>query len=270
MTTCFVMQVFDGNGPYDRRFDETFSPAIKRGGANALRADKILGTKPVIEKIEAAIRDCTIAFAEITENNSNVFIELGYALSLDIPLVMVCDKTKRATLPFDISHRPVIFYKTESQGNFEELAKGIETSVAAALHEAATKRSMRPADTVSLRSSDGLKDRILLEVLESEIGNPQGLPAYVLKRALSADGVTERLTSLAALALTRDGLIESTAFEDRDGDGYMTYKLTESGKDLLLSRYAEIKQDEEAKQRPNRMATRSSPFVPDVDDDIPF
>lgn len=77
MATCFVMQVFDG-GAYDRRYEESFAPAIKEGGAVAVRSDKLLGTKPVIEKIEGSLRSATIAFAEISEDNPNVFVELGY------------------------------------------------------------------------------------------------------------------------------------------------------------------------------------------------
>ena len=136
--TCFVIQVFD-NGPYDRRYEETFAPAIASGGASAVRADRILGSKPIIEKIEGALREATVAFAEISENNANVFIELGYALAIGIPLVMVCDKAKRPTLPFDIGHRPVIFYKTETAGDFAKLKEEIETAVSAALIEASNR-----------------------------------------------------------------------------------------------------------------------------------
>jgi hypothetical protein len=273
MTTCFVMQVFDEGGAYDKRYDQTFAPAISNGGAIPQRADKILGTKPVIEKIESAIRDATIAFAEITENNANVFIELGYALNLNVPLVMVCDKAKRAILPFDINQRPVIFYKTESQGDFEDLGKNIETAVGAALNEASARASTTVKQLsldVGNADSDDLKDRILLEVLESEIGDPNGLTAYRLKSTLAAEGFSERITSLAALALKSDGLITSNTFEDRDGDSYLTYCLTDSGKDLLLGRYAEIKRTEETRQSIRQRMGRIPSFDSDLDDDVPF
>ncbi|WP_017978531.1 hypothetical protein [Sphingomonas melonis] len=126
------MQVFDG-AEYDTRFEETFAPAIRAAGAVPIRADKILGTKPIIDKIEGALREATVAFADISENNPNVFIELGYALNQGIPLVMVCDQSKRPSLPFDIQHRPVIFYKTLSQGDFTKLSNEIEAAINAAL-----------------------------------------------------------------------------------------------------------------------------------------
>ena len=271
MTTCFVMQVFD-NGPYDKRYEQTFAPAIGRGGATPLRADKILGTKPVIEKIEAALRQSTIAFAEISETNANVFTELGYALALGIPLVMVCDKGKRESLPFDIGHRPVIFYRTEAQGDFEQLAKDIQSAVGAALLDAEERTKAQASVIPDLRGQapvDALKNRIVLEILEAEMGDPDGLSAYRLKTALTQVGYSERLTSLAALSLIQDGLIASGKANDYNGDEYLAYSLTDKGKGFILAQYADIKRAEEATLRPNA-SVKASPFDADLDDDAPF
>lgn len=274
METCFVMQVFDG-GAYDRRYDETFAPAIQKGGATPVRADKILGSKPIIDKIEGAIRGATIAFAEISEDNPNVYIELGYALDLGIPLVMVCDRAKRKSLPFDITHRPVIFYKTESQGDFEQLSRDIQDAVSAALNEAReTTRSLAASAKPSTvgKDTDALKERILLEVLEGEIGDPDGLSVYRMKNALASEGISERLASLGVLALAHEELIREQAASDYNGNEYVAYRLTEKGRAHLLSQYAEIKRREEDKQR-ERLPSKARPapaFDTDLDDDVPF
>ena len=34
--------------------------------------------------------------------------------------MILCDKAKREKLPFDIQHRPIIFYRTDSRSGFEE------------------------------------------------------------------------------------------------------------------------------------------------------
>jgi hypothetical protein len=269
MSTCFVMQVFDG-GPYDRRYEETFAPAIQTGGAVPVRADKILGTKPVIEKIEAALRDATIAFAEISGDNPNVFTELGYALDQGIPIVLVCDRAKRKSLPFDISHRPVIFYKTESQGDFEQLSRDVEGAIAAALVEANERQAKRIKQSGGIDQpgqTDDLKNRIALAILEGEIGDPEGISAYRLLNAVSREGTSERLASLAILGLTNDAIITSSATTDRDGDAYVTYQLTDKGKSLLLGQYAEIKRAEENQQRER---PKPAAFTTDLDDDVPF
>jgi hypothetical protein len=277
--TCFVIQVFDG-GNYDRRYEETFAPAITSGGASPVRADRILGSKPIIEKIEGALREATVAFAEISEDKPNVFIELGYALDIGIPLVMVCDKAKRPTLPFDIGHRPVIFYKTDTAGDFQKLQEEIEIAIAAALIDASNRvpasEPMLPA-IVRETLSDALKDKLMLEVLEAETGDSMGISAYSLMRSLANDGYSNGLASLAILALIKDSLIVKNEGQDRDGDPYVSYSLTETGRDRLLERYAEIKRSEEEHKRGLAPPTRVGGsfgsvggFSDELDEDVPF
>jgi len=116
--TCFVIQLFDG-GMYDRRYKETIRPALIKADVDPQRADEILGLNPVIDKIETAIESASICIAEVSEDNPNVWLELGYALALDRPTVILCDKSKRQKLPFDIQHRPIIFYRTDSRSGYE-------------------------------------------------------------------------------------------------------------------------------------------------------
>jgi len=276
METCFVMQVFDAI--YDRRYEESFAPAIQDGGATPIRADKILGSKPIIDKIEGAIRKATIAFAEISEDNPNVFIELGYALDLGIPLVMVCDQAKRSALPFDITHRPVIFYRTESKGDFDKLSKDIQAAVGAALtdarerQEALSKSTPAPLTAVA---DDALRERIMLEILEGEIGDPDGISAYRITTALKSEGTSERLASLGLLALTHEGLIETTPSTDYNDNRYIAYRLSSDGRSHLLSQYADIKRREEAKSEEAKQRWTAKKQVPsnafdDLDDDVPF
>ena len=183
---CFVIQRFD-DGVYDKRFRETFAPAIEKGGATPIRADEVLGTRPVIEKIVSGLSDADIAFAEISEDNPNVFWELGFALALQVPTVIVCDRNKRPSLPFDISHRPVLFYKTESQSDFENIGKLISDNVRAAREEAKQKR-ITIADSatrdISSDDMDGVKQMCLLECLESDLRSTQGTYILGLQRKL--------------------------------------------------------------------------------------
>src|ERR1017187_7444846 len=103
--TCFVIQEFDDGGKFDLRYSETIHPALDAAGVKPLRADKILGLQPIIQKIESAIREADICVAEVSTDNANVWLELGYALALDRPVVILCDKSARERLPFDIQHR---------------------------------------------------------------------------------------------------------------------------------------------------------------------
>lgn len=139
--TCFVIQSFDG-GKYDRRYKESIRPALERAGVDPIRADEILGLNPVIEKIESAIEAASICVAEVSEDNPNVWMELGYALALNRPTVILCDRSIRIKLPFDVQHRPVIFYLTESRSDFDDLEAAIVKSVK---HELSTAQRIESA-----------------------------------------------------------------------------------------------------------------------------
>ncbi len=126
---CFVIQEFDEGGKFDKRYDETIEPALKSSEVDPVRADKILGLQPVIQKIEENILDSSICVAEVSTDNPNVWLELGYALALNKPVVILCDKQIRDKLPFDIRHRPVIFYRTDSKSGYEELERKIKENI---------------------------------------------------------------------------------------------------------------------------------------------
>jgi DNA-binding PadR family transcriptional regulator len=113
----------------------------------------------------------------------------------------------------------------------------------------------------------------MLEVLEAETGDSMGISAYSLTRSLANDGYSNGLASLAILALIKDALIFKNEVQDRDGDPYVSYSLTETGRDRLLERYAEIKRSEEDHKRgpaPTTKVESFGGFADDLDEDVPF
>lgn len=77
MATCFVMQPFDG-GTFDRRYDDVFAPAIRDAELDPYRVDQDPKVSIPIQEIESGIRESQICLAEITQDNPNVWFELGY------------------------------------------------------------------------------------------------------------------------------------------------------------------------------------------------
>lgn len=129
ISTCFVIQEFDEGGTFDRRYRDVIEPAIRSANVKPVRADEILGLNPIIEKIEKAIQDSDICIAEVSTNNPNVWMELGYALALNKPTIIICDKGKRNKLPFDVQHRPVIFYLSDSRRDFDDLEQKLKENI---------------------------------------------------------------------------------------------------------------------------------------------
>lgn len=107
---CFVIQPF--SEPYNKRFEDIYKPAIEYVGLVPYRAGGP-AAEVITEDIENGIRNAHICFADITENNPNVWYEVGFSYACGKSVVMVCNKEVRdgKELPFDISVKNVIFYK---------------------------------------------------------------------------------------------------------------------------------------------------------------
>ncbi|MCK4578284.1 MAG: hypothetical protein KAU50_05810, partial [Candidatus Marinimicrobia bacterium] len=132
MSTCFVIQPFDG-GPYDKRYDDVFAPAIEKAGLKPYRVDRDPSASVPIEQIEAGIRAASVCLADITEDNPNVWFELGYAIAARTDVVLVCSDQRTKTFPFDVQHRNIIRYKTESARDFAEFEQKITERIQALL-----------------------------------------------------------------------------------------------------------------------------------------
>ena len=113
MPKCFVIQPFD-DGKFDKRYRDTFAPAIRDASLEPYRVDQDPRVQVPIDAIEKGIGDAAVCLADITANNPNVWYELGFAFAANRPVIMVCAHD-RADFPFDIQHRTVIRYKTDSR-----------------------------------------------------------------------------------------------------------------------------------------------------------
>ncbi|HBT88118.1 hypothetical protein [Desulfobacter sp.] len=263
---CFVIQPFDG-GVYDRRYKETVKPALEKAGVEPKRADEILGLSPVIEKIESAIAAAPICVAEVSEDNPNVWLELGYALALSRPTVILCEKEKRPKLPFDVQHRSVIFYRTDSASGFEELKQNIIRLVK---HELASEQKIRKASVLkpSEVSNVDLKDfevAILTTVFSFYTSILGGVESWTLENKLEKIGYDGLGLALGITTLQDRGFISSSVelVEDYNNSyDAKVYRISESGIEWIKSNQDAL----EIKAKPNLKQTEQ--YVPD--DDIPF
>jgi hypothetical protein len=93
MSTCFVIQPFD-SGKFDKRFNGIYKPAIEAAGLEAYRVDQDPGVLVPIESIEKGIKQAALCLTDITNDNPNVWYELGFAFASERPIVMVCSEER--------------------------------------------------------------------------------------------------------------------------------------------------------------------------------
>ena len=90
-------------------------------GLTPYRVDEDYDAKKLkIQLIKEEIEKSVVCLAEISEDSPNVWYELGFADGHDIPVVLICDTSKRKILPFDVNQRDTCFYITGSQSDWEK------------------------------------------------------------------------------------------------------------------------------------------------------
>jgi len=257
MDTCFVIQPFD-KGKFDQRYEESFKFAIENAGLQPYRIDSDLTVRIPIEDIEKGIRASTLCFADITIDNPNVWYELGYAYACGKDVVMVCSDERLGHFPFDIQHKQVISYKTESKGDFEALELIITNKIKALLKSSKTVKILTETPVIAQEGLNSHEIALLLLTAENQFTSEDYMSVHSLKDEMSKSGYTDIATGVAIRLLQRKGMIETLMDNDWNNNNYLACKVTTEGEDWILSNQDKLifRKDQQPK-RP-------------LDDDLPF
>jgi hypothetical protein len=247
MAKCFVIQPFDRD-VFDRRYKDTFKPAIEEAGFEPYRVDEDPGVQIPIEEIEKGIREAAVCFAEITTDNANVWYELGFAIACGKPVVMVCERS-RPKFPFDVQHRSIVIYDTGSSSDFDTLRIQIAGKLKAfGKTENASLRDQLRETEPSGQLFTGLTleqmcDELLSEPIDSQLVGPG---EFLIDTRITGDHSRRTLLHTLwyywpdLLRGIRDRLELWPTFDRLCGLGLVTlhptagYSLTEDGKAFLL------------------------------------
>jgi len=259
MSTCFVMQPFD-SGPFDRRYKDIFEPAIKAAGLEPYRVDQDPKVSIPIQDIEQGIRDSRICLAEITEDNPNVWFELGYAIACGKEVVLICSAQRGAKFPFDIQHRTIIKYTTESPSDFATLQTKITERILAYLEKS---EAISSASEISrLTTFEGLDPHevVALATIAQNIEYLEdGATTYQIKRDMEANGFTAVAAAFALKRLVQKGYVAQKSMQGEHGNYFTVFMFTDSGWGWVLENKEKF-----VLEKPK--STKESDF----DDDIPF
>lgn len=138
MDLAFVIQPFDNGGPYDKRYAEVICPALEELGLKPYRVDRDPSARVLIDTIKDGISQAKIVICEITEDNPNVWFELGFAIALEKECFMLCS-SERSKLPFDVQHELVIYYKRDSPSDFKNIDGQLKERIMARLENSPPK-----------------------------------------------------------------------------------------------------------------------------------
>ncbi len=235
MGKCFVIQPFD-KGRFDKRYEGVFAPAIRAAGLEPYRVDRDPSVSIPIEDIEAGIESCEACLAEISTDNPNVWFELGYAIASQREVVLVCSEERTAHFPFDVQHRSVIKYSTESPQDFEQLQTQITARLKALLQKKA--RLSQVAQIQSVTKFEGLEQYeigVLIAVAQQINDLDDGISTYRVREDMEKAGFTKLAATLGLKALLDKEMLEAFQRQDYDREVFTAYRVTETGMAWLFA-----------------------------------
>lgn len=277
MPTCFVIQPFD-SGKFDKRFKETFAPAISTAGFEPYRVDDDPRADVLITSIEDGIRSAAVCLADITTDNPNVWFELGFAFAANRPVVMVCSNERTGKYPFDIQHRAIIPYKTEAQSDFQTLSDAIIERLKAAGERGQTLQQIAEAEPIAPVSGLSQIELSVLAVAAGAALPRTGFSLWSLQNDAEKIGLSKIGISLALRRLMQKQFLEDATVEDQNGE-YKGAAISSKGWDWI-----DANEDNFTLRRPATRSTSTASFdqrprsgaddyarsAEISDDDIPF
>jgi hypothetical protein len=229
MGKCFVIQPFD-KGRFDKRYEDVFAPAVRAADLEPYRVDKDPSVSIPIEDIEAGIAGSEVCLAEISTDNPNVWFELGYAIASQRDTLLVCSDERTSHFPFDVQHRSIIRYATESPSDFRLLSEQITQRLQAVLDRKA--RLGEVARMPSVARVEGLEQyevAALVAVAQQVIDPQEGLSGFRVAQDMEQAGFTKLAANLGLTGLVTKDMLE--AFDDKDYDGsrFTAYRVRPQG-----------------------------------------
>jgi len=268
MPICFVIQPFDG-GPFDKRFEDTIAPAIRAAGLEPYRVDQDPSAAIPIERIEESIKVSHACVADISTNNPNVWFELGFAIAAGKPVVLLSLDEPNKRFPFDVQHRHIIRYRTESRRDFQQLHEQIVSRLSATMQK--EEQLERAAQPSSIANIEGLSphELVALVAIAENLNTPGGsVTAYTVRADMERAGFTRVAVTLGLRLLEKKSLVEEFMDSDFNGNDYMAYRLTDAGWDWLLKNQHTLVLNQSGEQQQPKSKT-ARPWEAD-DEEVPF
>lgn len=231
MPTCFVIQPFD-SGKYDKRYQGIYKPAIEAAGLESYRVDNDAGVLVPIDAIEKGIKQSAICLADITEDNPNVWYELGYAFASDRPVVMVCSVDRPGKkYPFDIQHRSIIPYMADAPSDFDKLRDSLTAKLKAISERSEVLDQI--ADSTPMATIEGLTtiETLVLAVVAGEAFMPGSAVSVAgAKRDAERAGITNMGFNLALRKLIAKRFVRlEDIWDERLDESYSGLAVAEIG-----------------------------------------
>lgn len=120
---AFIVMQF--SSPYNELYSHVIKDVCQEFSIEPIRADEIYGPGIIIKDVVDQIAESQVIIADISPPNPNVYFEVGYALALRKPIILLAQRRDPSErLPFDLSGFRVLFYD-DTIGGKPKLEQGL-------------------------------------------------------------------------------------------------------------------------------------------------
>ena len=204
----------------------------------------------------------TYASSKLSTDNPNVWFELGYAIASKRDVVLVCSNERKAHFPFDVQHRNIIRYSTESSSDFETARLKITERLKAVLIK--RKNLGQLGSVTSISRVEGLEQYEIagLVAVAEEVNDPEdGISAWMFNQNMKQAGFSNLAGTLALKSLLDREMLERFEDANYDGETWTAFRITPKGMKWLLANNASLNL---------QIAAKEPQGVGVTEDDIPF
>lgn len=167
--TCFVVSAIGEEKSDIREHSDSVLEYIIRPALSdkyeVKRADELYHSDRIDDKIFDALSNSDLVIVDVTGNNPNVFLELGYRKALNLPTIFLRQKTDE-NIPFDIRTINIIYYDLKNPSG-----KAMLDSVKETINK--VKKTEKNIDFANLNTADENANVTVQEFLQlkSSINN---------------------------------------------------------------------------------------------------
>lgn len=236
---CFVIQPFDYK--YNKRYEDVFKPAIIAMRIKPYRVDEDPSVIIPIDSIEEKIKNSKFCLADISMNNPNVWYEVGFAYALGKDVILVSEK--QTQYPFDIRHRNVIAYDTDSAQDFTILKESIIRRGKAILSKKSEAKKPLNKEVMTFDDCELTNDEVVFVsmIIQHRESPNDGCSVWLLKSELKNNNLLNELGfGIASTQLLDKEFITTTTEADYNGQEYTAYLMTEKGNTWITNNISRI------------------------------
>lgn len=244
MPICFVGQPF--KSPFQARYEDVIKVALADAELDPYKVDLDPSVDRIIDTIEDTIRKAALCLFDITEDNPNVWYELGFACALNKPIIMICCVSERGDepFPFDIRHRKVLSYRNESTRDFAELRNSITQRARALLEKEQEIATMADSPIPEVAGVPPLAHAIVAVVLGECLVPGDVATPWAIANEMERLGYNKQGVSLGLRMAEKLDLIKRELTMNDNGDEFPAITITDKGNNWALANLSLFKTEE--------------------------